>query len=484
MEIISQPLRQLRDKPVTRRFRLPRLKHVKTRLLTLISKVRLYGYNPAMEEYEQRKLAIFNQLNFFQLISGIIIPLAGLISTPGMRPFAWMAAFLPALVSVVVLFLNKRFKHEAALLAYFSLYPFVTCIVFMSGINAGIGLSFMLYGVLAVFFLRDIGYIIFSLCFSMVSYFILIVVLKHHRYDLEQLNNGLYLVNHGIMLAFIFYGLFLVKKENTVYQFSILGQNRELHQKNIQIQQQADQLQENASQLEQQAAELAELNAVKSKLFSIISHDLKAPLYALRNLFREVHQKNMTATELKKTVPDILNDLNYTVGLMDNLLQWSKAQMESNSVHPQPINIQESINETMQLLHLQAKSKNIHISNCAAEGVYGYADRDMIQLVLRNLLSNAIKFTPDTGNIFIGTHEHPSFLEVYVRDSGTGMNPESIALLNNNNYFTTKGTASESGTGLGLMLCKEFLARNGGKLHIESEAGKGSVFSFTLPKAV
>ena len=120
--------------------------------------------------------------------------------------------------------------------------------------------------------------------------------------------------------------------------------------------------------------------------------------------------------------------------------------------------------------------------NDAPPRVHGFIDKDMMNLVLRNLLSNAIKFTPEKGTISIGVHEHPSFIEIYVNDSGMGMSHEALAKIRNNDYFTTKGTASESGTGLGLMLCKEFLVKNGGQLYIESQPGEGSTFSFSVPK--
>jgi two-component system, sensor histidine kinase and response regulator len=106
----------------------------------------------------------------------------------------------------------------------------------------------------------------------------------------------------------------------------------------------------------------------------------------------------------------------------------------------------------------------------------------MINLVLRNLLSNAIKFTPQMGSIELGVNDFEDFVEVYVQDSGAGISKDALKKINANNFYTTKGTASESGTGLGLMLCKEFLAKNGGHMHIESEVGSGTIFSFTLPK--
>jgi two-component system, sensor histidine kinase and response regulator len=297
------------------------------------------------------------------------------------------------------------------------------------------------------------------------------------------MNYALYFINQIIAIAFIFYGLFLIKQENTGYQSHILSKNTALHEKNIQIQQQSGKIKQNTIRLKQQAAELRELNAVKNKMFSIISHDLKAPIYGLRNLFRNVQEKQMTTAELKKSIPDIQNDLNYVVGLMDNLLQWAKAQMQTNSVYPQKVDMKKSIYEVLQLLHLPAKAKQIKIIDDTPVCIYTHVDRDMISLVLRNLVSNAITFTPEKGSIAIGVYDHHSFIEVYVKDSGAGISNEALQKINGKEFYTTKGTASESGTGLGLMLCKEFLERNGSHLHIESQPGAGSTFSFSLQKS-
>jgi len=158
--------------------------------------------------------------------------------------------------------------------------------------------------------------------------------------------------------------------------------------------------------------------------------------------------------------------------------------MQSNAVYPQKVDIGNSIAETVQLLRRQSETKQITIESDSSEGVFGFMDKDMLNLVLRNLISNAIKFTPEKGNIKIGVHENCSIVEVYVKDSGTGISPEVLKKINGNGFYSTKGTANESGTGLGLKLCKEFMARNGGQLYIESKPGEGSTFSFSLPKAV
>ena len=155
--------------------------------------------------------------------------------------------------------------------------------------------------------------------------------------------------------------------------------------------------------------------------------------------------------------------------------------MNSASVCPQPIDMGAITDEVVNVQQLQASSKQIAITFEIPEQIIAFADKDMVTLVLRNLLSNAIKFTPVKGKISIRLKSDGPFCRVSVVDNGIGMNAESIARIHQNNYYSTFGTAKESGTGLGLMLCKEFLARNGGSLMIESKPGKGSTFSFTLP---
>ncbi|HKP31084.1 MAG TPA: HAMP domain-containing sensor histidine kinase, partial [Chitinophagaceae bacterium] len=325
-----------------------------------------------------------------------------------------------------------------------------------------------------------LSHMFFSIAFSMVSYFMLAVVLKNYQYQLEKANYTFYLFNQALAIIFIFYGLFIIKRENTGYQFSILAKNRELHRINLEIEKQKGVIADKAALLEEQTIQLAELNSLKNKLFSVISHDLKTPMYALRNLFQNMRDHDLPPQEIKDLLPDVVNELNYTTGLMENLLQWARSQMQSNSVHPQELDIQKLSTEVSQLLKIQADAKQIHINLKVNKQIVAFADKDMINLVLRNLVANAIKFTPENGEIRIQAKKTEANIEVSVIDNGVGISKENIQKLFNE-YYTSKGTANESGTGLGLMLCKEFLTRNGGQMKIESEEGKGSVFSFTLP---
>ncbi|HEU4469835.1 MAG TPA: HAMP domain-containing sensor histidine kinase [Flavisolibacter sp.] len=481
MEILQAKILSLQEK--LRSFELSEaLQSLKQRPAIFLQQVKSIGIAEKMDDYERRKLSIFNQLNFFQLVTGVLIPLIGLLHSDNLPLSAWLLACVPSCISVAVLVFNHYRKYETAQLTYFILYPFFTGFVYLKGMNAGVELHFILYGVLAVFFLQDMGYMLFTIALSMVNYFILSVVLQNYIYEVKHENRFLYLFNHLLALGFIYYGLFLIKKENTGYQFRILSKQRALHKKNLEIKKQKNLITEKARLLEIQKSELTELNLLKTKLFSVIAHDLKTPMYALRNLFRNMHQQNLPAEEIKVLVPDVLMDLNYTIGLMENLLTWSKTQMQANNVKPETLDMSRMIFDVLSLLRLQAEAKQIDVEAKSSQAVYALGDRDMVNLVLRNILSNAIKFTPQQGHIEVGINDMPGFVEVYVQDSGTGISRDALDKINENIFYTTKGTASESGTGLGLMLCKEFLARNGGQLHIESEPGKGSIFSFTLPK--
>jgi len=261
----------------------------------------------------------------------------------------------------------------------------------------------------------------------------------------------------------------------------MVWQNRELHKKNLEIESQKKEILHKAKLMEKQATELRDLNMIKSKLFSIISHDLKSPMYALQNLFNNAKSLDLPAEEIKAMIPDVVNDLNFTTSLIENLLQWAKCQMQSTVSNPQILNVSKLAGETVRLLHLQAEAKKISVETKTDLSVCAWADKNMINLVLRNLLSNAIKFTPEHGRIVIGTFESSSCAEIYIQDTGMGISEEIIKKINSDKFYSTNGTNSETGTGLGLMLCKEFLTKNDGRLMIESSPGVGSTFSFTLP---
>lgn len=450
-------------------------------LYDFLESIRVLGFIGTMEEYEKRKLGLFNILNFFQFITGIIVPISGLLNHQKLGMGAWILACLPALTSVLVLILNHAKRYDTAILTYFALYPVLTSIIYLSGMNLGLELFFILYGILAVFFIQDTGHMIFSIALSMISYFVLTVVWRNFQFQLE-VQGGLFLFNHLLAMSFIFYGLYLIKQENSGYQESILNKNEKLHLQFLEIQSQKKALSKSTRLLQQQAEELTELNSIKNKLFSVIAHDLKTPMYGLRNLFSTIEAANLPAEEVREILPDVIKDLNHTVSLMDNLLEWAKSQMQTNAISNDEINISELTHEVILVVKLQAQTKKITLRNSTGRNEWVQGDKEMIRLVLRNLITNAIKFSPPQGVVSIGTREHGSKIEIFVQDDGVGISPEALEKIQSSQYYTTNGTSSETGTGVGLMLCKEFLVKNQSSLKIQSAAGKGSRFSFVLPR--
>jgi signal transduction histidine kinase len=441
------------------------------------SKIKSIGYLASMDDYEKRKLGIFNLLNVLGFLIGIFLPIVGLSFTDIQLPTsAWIVTFSPAMISLLVLLFNHYRMHESATLCYFVMYPVLTALVYEVSFDVGLELFFILYGVLSVFFLRRFIHIIVAFSLTLFFYFY-VFVFRDYQSQLSDTNFPFYVLNHLLPAGFIFYALFLVKKENSLYQLNILENYRELHRANLLID-------EKARLLEIQTNELSELNVLKNKLFSVISHDLKSPLYALRNLFRGFQQYNLPAEEIKQFIPEVVKDLNYTTALMENLLIWVKSQMSINVMHPQILEVSELVKEATDLLRLQAHSKQITIRFENGTSAYIFADRDMISLVIRNLLSNAIKFTPQHGTITIWLKEKGNQVEIFVKDTGIGMDPHVVTQLFENNYYSTKGTADETGTGLGLMLCKDFLSKNGGTLTVSSKPREGSTFSFTVPRKI
>src|ERR1700730_1404121 len=465
--------------------------------LLYLHRIRSIGSLSAMEDYEKRKLGIFNLLNVLGFLIGIFLPIIGLtVAGIHLSTFAWFVTFSPAMVSMLVLVLNHYKMHEFGTLCYFVMYPILTALVYRVSFDVGIELFFLLYGVLSVFFLQRLLYIAIAFSLTLFCYFYVFVFSKDYQVALVNTNFPFYVLNHILPACFIFYALFLIKKENTQYQFSILKKNKELNRVNLElnnanlelnrvnleIKKQSAVIDEKARLLQNQTSQLTELNSMKNKLFSVISHDLKTPLYALRNLFRSVQQYDLPAEEIKVYIPEVVNNLNYTTSLMENLLLWVNSQMQINVTNPQILEVSELIKEAMELLRLQADTKKISVEFEVDNFVYIYVDRDMISLVIRNLLSNAIKFTPLNGRIEIGIIEKLSLVEIFVKDTGIGMEPNIVKQLFGNNYYSTTGTANETGTGLGLMLCNDFITKNGGNLQVSSEVGKGSTFSFILPR--
>jgi signal transduction histidine kinase len=234
---------------------------------------------------------------------------------------------------------------------------------------------------------------------------------------------------------------------------------------------------------EKRSEELERLNQVKDKFFSIISHDLRSPINALSGLLDLLDKGAVAPEELPKHIRDLRNRFNHTRALLNNLLDWTLLQMDKLNLQKGKIDLKKLVDENIQLLG-ETPGKEIALINEVPPNTIGFADSNTINLVIRNLVTNALKFTKDKGEVRINAKPQDHEWLVSVKDNGVGMPTDVLRILFDKTApYTTRGTANEKGTGLGLILCKEFVEKNGGRIWVESAEDYGSTFYFTLPKA-
>lgn len=226
---------------------------------------------------------------------------------------------------------------------------------------------------------------------------------------------------------------------------------------------------------------LQELNQLKDRLFSIISHDLRSPLLSLMDILSMANDGMVSDEEFKSYIPTLAKNIGYTSGLVENLLQWSKSQLEGTIIHPVSFDVKDNVAYVLNSFGQVAADKGISLHNNINLPTVVYADMDMIQAVLRNLISNAIKFCQSGDKISVSADLQADKATIRVADTGVGIAPNNVTKLFGTNNFTTRGTINEQGTGLGLLLCKDFIEKNGGTISVESRQGEGSSFYFTLP---
>jgi PAS domain S-box-containing protein len=237
--------------------------------------------------------------------------------------------------------------------------------------------------------------------------------------------------------------------------------------------------------LEENRNKLIQLNADKDRFISILGHDLKSPFNNLLGL-SEILTEDIRKLDIDE-IEDIANNINKTArityNLLEDILLWARTQQGKIPFKPQILNFRDICKNILEILKPNADAKNITINYSAQDETTIFADIDMSKTVLRNLVSNAIKFTNNGGTININAEENSENEIISVLDNGIGIAPDDIKkLFDISQVLTTKGTAKETGTGLGLLLCKEFVDKHGGIIWVESEVGKGSDFKFTLPK--
>ncbi len=240
--------------------------------------------------------------------------------------------------------------------------------------------------------------------------------------------------------------------------------------------------------IEEKNEELRKTIAGRDKMYSVIAHDLRSPMASMKMFLNTI----MMSVEKDKIDPDIFDMLEMSnktseevFSLLDNLLKWTKSQLGKLTVIPQKLDISGLADGVVEVMNSVAEVKHIKLIRTDHESFFVYVDIEMIKSILRNLISNAVKFSNPDSEIKVGIKAEDGKVIVSVTDSGKGIKKEDQhKLLKDSTHFTTYGTNSEEGSGLGLLLCRDFARKNGGELWFESEENLGSVFSFSLPQLI
>jgi signal transduction histidine kinase len=236
------------------------------------------------------------------------------------------------------------------------------------------------------------------------------------------------------------------------------------------------------NQIRKQAEELKNLNSLKDKLFTIISHDLKGPIFGIRELIKLSFEGVISKEEFLEILPEISRNMDSVSILLENLLAWTSSQLKGEFLDKKIFDLDKLVEQQVSLFDKITKEKGITLTLQKYGNHKVFADKNMIDLAIRNLISNAIKFSGQGDYVTVILKENEDNITIKIKDTGLGINPENLEKLKNRESFTTPGTDKTTGTGLGMLLVHDYVIKNGGLLNIHSHYGKGSEFSFNLPK--
>jgi two-component system, sensor histidine kinase and response regulator len=304
---------------------------------------------------------------------------------------------------------------------------------------------------------------------------------KEHQQEQQQKDKDLLYTQklHNQRLLNTIFMIIIVAMIGTVVVY--YNQKRRQQKINLMLEEKNNEVLTQKANIDEQAHKLNDLNVLKDRLISVLAHDLRAPLSTLRGLFALLEDDTITHQELVEMIPNVLKKLEYTSDFLDTLLFWINSQMENFDSSVKSFSIKETVDYEMESYHDQAALKGITLIDNVPEDLIASADPNSIRIVIRNLITNAIKFSSDKDTIEVIATIEDEVIKIRVKDTGMGIPPEQLNKLFKSKVDSSTGTNLESGTGMGLLFCKDLVEKCNGKIWVTSEEGVGTEFSFTVP---
>jgi signal transduction histidine kinase len=418
-----------------------------------------FSSKKTQEDYLKKLYNRFSSIAIVAVVVHITIIALSNNSNHGI-PFITLSA-TSLLVCAILLFLRKfNLYNESKILALF-IFPLLISASALIQNDKSVSILLLLMGIVSFIYFDKIKSIALSYGFNMFLYLGVQIKFLGLNQNLF-LHQQFYLLIFNVSLVFGLSFFLLTHLKNTVnfYVKRMTNDNNALVEMNSDLMQMHDMLKSKNKQLE--SDKLHSISSYKhiSKLFSVISHDIKSPLVSVKNILNYTKDLNANKDEIIKYIPEISKTMNNTVQLLENLILWSREQYNGEERKEEVVHFKAVVDEVIELYELHMQSKNIKINIHAPSNVFVTFNKQMLLTVLRNVVSNAVKFTPQNGIITIATAPIKNQVRVQVTNTVNKIEDRTIQLLNNDVEMTTEGTIGENGSGLGLLLAKDFLRTN------------------------
>lgn len=452
-----------------------------SKIQTLYSKILYLGADRSEGMLYKQRLQLVNYLSFWLIVITLVV--MTIVARDRDHKVLLIETGFIFLVLIPTIYLNYIGKLSFAKWYFYGFGLLMVTLLSAFNIHRKLLLDtqVVIFGVLAIgVFLFDGYELILAFGLALIAYFGLWYyqysnTLVHLGTPARQFVNPLFAFI-VISVVFTFY-----KKLRNKFEKTILTQKNDLEMLNAELKAQAKEIAIINETLENQKQDLQEANATKDRLFSVIAHDLRVPFRTLKSMFDLMDIADLQNEEKEFFVKKIRQYNQDTAHLLDSLLLWARNQMNAEKVQPKPIVWREMVKNSLNLLDEVAAAKKIKIEVTISDSFLVWADADMLDFIVRNLISNAIKFSEPNSSIRIAIYQEEAWGVLEVADSGIGISDEQLSNIFQPSYQKSWGTENETGTGLGLPLCKIYVEKNQGEILVESQKNIGSKFIVKLP---
>lgn len=422
-------------------------------------KISQIGVDESLSVYKRKRLLVFNGLNAFGFLLAVVwFVQLSFLSTVKQNFGSTLLNVLPAIITIISIYLIYKKKYKIAIYINTIVIPFVLCVASFSLQEGTVLLYLIVYSIFPFIYHTKLYKIILHF-----FYVIALYTCSHYFFKLHLPYNQIFFspLLQVVAILFLFATLFYVKVQVMAYE-NLLKKNKE--------------------ELDFTNKELMKMLILKDQIFTVVSHDIIVPLHSMKIITTHIMENGYESNNIKELFPMMRDEIVKTHNLFTNLLEWSKAQQEGRGNITTEVAVFDLTNKVLVQTQSQAKLKSITIVNNIDVDIVADVNPENLMVAIRNLIVNAIKFTPALGTITLSSSETNKHVQINISDTGAGVDNETLNKIFGKELYTSMGTSAETGNGFGLKISNELIKQNGGTVFCESSTiGKGSTFAIKMP---